>query len=267
MGDFTNISGGIMHFVNRYCVVFLSSLLLIGCQDSLTGALYDRGESPEIVRYHVEKDQIYFFGLTSDKKIAVLGEKYHYLLKEKKPNDQYLIEKIVKLPFKQHLYSQMAIINSSKQKPDEISTSLYLALDLRQLSQKQRQTASMLGFKNLSYKSGFYDMIKQYQPKIDLEKLNREKQIWYREIDLVGHRYLPKAGANYVVKNQYPFSEIVEIHTDIEYLPARQNANAGTLLLTPFAAIADVATGILAVPAYIGLQTVCLGQSDGFICK
>lgn len=77
----------------------------------------------------------------------------------------------------------------------------------------------MLGFKNLSYKSGFYDMIKQYQPKIDLEKLNREKQIWYREIDLVGHRYLPKAGANYVVKNQYPFSEMVEIHTDIEYLP------------------------------------------------
>lgn len=60
---------------------------------------------------------------------------------------------------------------------------------------------------------------------------------------------------------------MVEIHTDIEYLPARQNANAGTLLLTPFAAIADVATGILAVPAYIGLQAVCLGQSDGFICK
>lgn len=256
-----------MSIFTHYAVLILSSLWLIGCQGGLTEALYERDETPERVRFQVEKDNLYFFGLTADKKIAAFGEKYHYLLKEKNPRDQYLIEKIVNLPFKQHIYSQIAIINSNKATPNEIDTSLYLALDLRQLSAKQKQTASLLGFKNLSYKSGFYNMITQYKHKIDLEKLNREKQIWYREIDLIGQRYLAKEGERYVAKNHHPFSETVEIHTEIAHLPASKNTSSSTLLLTPFAAIADVATGIFAVPAYLGLQALCLGQQDGFICK
>ncbi|MGC6342362.1 hypothetical protein ACNO7N_05585 [Bisgaard Taxon 45] len=256
-----------MHFSKPYFLVLLSYLLLIGCQGGMLEALHDRNEEPERVRFSVEKDNLYFFALTADKKIAVFGEKYHYVLEEQKPKEKQLIAKLAHLPFKQYLYSQMGIVNSTKEKPNEITTHLYLALDLRKLSKQQLKTAHDLGFKNLAYKSGFYDMIKQYKPKIDLEKLNREKQIWYREINLVGQRYLPKAGTNYAAKNQYPFSETVEIHTEIEHLPASQNISVGTLLLTPFAAIADVSTGILAVPAYIGLQAVCLGQQDGFICK
>ncbi|MDO5054387.1 MAG: hypothetical protein Q4D86_03610 [Pasteurella oralis] len=256
-----------MHFFKNYFLLLLSGLLLAGCKGGFTEALYDSDEKSETVHIDVEKDHIYFFGLTPNKKIAVFGEKYHYLLAEQKPKDKQLIAKLVKLPFKQHMYSQMGIVNSTKVKPDEITTELYLALDISKLSKKHLKTAADLGFKNLSYKTAFYNMTKQYKHKIDLEKLNREKKIWYREINLVGHRYLAKEGVNYVAKNHYPFSETIEIHTNLEYSPAEKGPSVTTILLTPFAAVADVAVGILAVPAYIGLQAACIGQNDGFICQ
>ncbi|WP_101774836.1 hypothetical protein [Pasteurella oralis] len=256
-----------MHFFKNYFLLLLSGLLLAGCKGGFTEALYDSDEKSETVHIDVEKDNIYFFGLTPNKKIAVFGEKYHYLLEEHKSKDHQLIAKIVKLPFRQHIYSQMGIVNSTKEKPDEITTELYLALDTSKLSKKHLKTAADLGFKNLSYKTAFYNMTKQYKYKIDLEKLNREKKIWYRKIDLVGHRYLPKAGAHYVAKNHYPFSETIEIYTNIEHLPAEKGANVSTILLTPFAAVADVAVGILAVPAYIGIKAACIGQNDGLICQ
>ncbi|HDR1021626.1 TPA: hypothetical protein QB352_000868 [Pasteurella multocida] len=256
-----------MNFFKHYFVTLLASLLLTACNGGFTEALYDRDVQPERIRFEVEKDNLYFFGLTPDKKIAAFGEKYHYLLEEKNPKNKQMIARLVKLPFKHHIYSQIGIIESTKEKPAEITTDLYLALDISKLSPKELKIATELGFKNKAYKNGLHSMIKQYQNKIDLAKLDKEKKIWHREITLVGHRYLPKAGVNYVAKNHYPFAEAVEIHTETEHLPAESKPSTSTILLSPFAALADAATGIIAVPAYIGLKAACIGQSDGFICK
>ncbi|GJH42639.1 hypothetical protein [Pasteurella canis] len=256
-----------MNFFKQSFFVFLSSLLLISCTGGLTETLHDKDEQSDIVRFNVEKDNIYFFGLTPDKKIAVFGEKYHYLLEEQNSKDKQLIAQLMKLPFKQHIYSQIGIIESIKETPSEIVTSLYLVLDISQLNKKNQQIASKLGFKDKSYKRGLSTMVNQYKDKIDLAKLDKEKKIWSREVPLVGQRYLPKTGVNYMAKHSYSFNETVEIHTYIEYIPASKKPSTSTILLTPFAALADVATGILAVPAYIGLRAACIGQSDGFICK
>lgn len=256
-----------MNVFKHYFFTLLSVLLLTGCTGGLTEALHERDIQPERIRFDLEKDNLYFFGLTTDKKIAAFGEKYHYLLEEKNPKNKQMIARLVKLPFKQHIYSQIGIIESTQEKPSEITTALYLIIDISKLNPKELKIATELGFKNKSYKNGLSRMIKQYQNKIDLEKLDKEKKIWHREITLVGHRYLPKTGVNYVAKNHYQFSEEVEIHTETEYLPAESKPSASTVLLSPFAALADMATGIVAIPAYIGLKAACIDQNDGFICK
>ena len=86
----------------------------------------------------------------------------------------------------------------------------------------------------------------QYQTKIDLKKLQANKQLMLLYRSLRGTLYKPKDGVNYNLnQQQYPYREAIDLSFKIG---ETATGNAGRMAFTPVTVAADAVLTIFAAP-------------------